>query len=79
MVVSSSLTGARERVSAAKLCSPLICLRSVVNSEIKERWPLWRGLQVLPVPVKAKVRGLWSVYAVKERPSRKYRKCLIAR
>ena len=58
MVVSSSLIGARERSSAATFFLPVMCRRSVVNSEINERWRLWHGLQVSPVPVKAKVSGV---------------------
>ena len=42
-----------------------------MKSEMKERWRLRHGLHASLVPVKAKVTGLWSVNAVKERPSRK--------
>ena len=61
VVVTRSLIGACERASAVTFWSPWMCLMSVVNSEINERWRLWCGLQVSPVPVRAKVSGLWSV------------------
>ena len=49
---------------------------SFVNSAIYDRCLVWRG-DLSVVLDKAKVRGLWSVNTVKDRPSRKWRKCLI--
>ena len=51
-----------EKVSAKALFLPLTWRRSLVISEMKANWKIWRGqFWVEPLEM-AKVNGLWSVY-----------------
>ncbi len=50
------------------------------NLFYKTSWPFFRNPSQGPVTrQRVNVKGFWSVKTVKDRPSRKYRKCLMAR
>ena len=65
--------GGRLRTSATKFAEPATCRISEVNSEINDKWRVWRG-DLSAELAKAPQSGLWSVQMVKGRPSSMWRK-----
>ena len=68
----------RESASATTLSGPETWTMEEVNSVMKESWRVCRGERSARLD-RAPQSGLWSVKTVKRRPSRTWRKCLMAR
>ena len=67
----------RDSASATKFVSPLTYLMSVVNSAMKDKCRVWRRDARSVTDDITNVKGLWSVFTKKLRPSRLCLKCFM--